>query len=292
MNLEYKVIDNTYKTLKDLLKNYFYVSDRLICKLKREKRLIVNNENVYINQILNFGDQININIDFEEESDNIVSTKMDLNILYEDSSILVIDKPQGISIHPSQGHYDNSLSNGVKYYFDKIGLKRKIRLVNRLDKDTSGIVIFAKNDYIHECFIKQMKSKTYVKKYLGIVEGILSSKEGAINAPIARKEGSIIEREINSEGEYALTNYKVIEEYDNKYSLLEFILETGRTHQIRVHCKYINHPLLGDTLYGNKNNNFKGQALIAYKIEFIHPLTKNKMQIISKIHFQKENILL
>lgn len=292
MELKYKVIDNTYKTLKDLLKNYFFVSDRLICKLKRENRLMINNKNVYINQILNLNDQININIDFEEESDNIVPTKMNLNILYEDDAILVIDKPQGISIHPSQGHFDNSLANGVKYYFDEINLKRKIRLVNRLDKDTSGIVIFAKNDYIHECFIKQMKSKTYVKKYVGIVDGILQQKEGTINAPIARKEGSIIEREINLNGEYAVTNYKVLEEYKKQYSLLEFVLETGKTHQIRVHCKYINHPLVGDTLYGNEHRNFKGQALIAYKIEFIHPITKIKMQIISKMHFQKENILL
>ena len=292
MELKYKVIDNKYKTLKDLLKNYFYVSDRLICKLKRENRLIINNKNVYINQILNIQDEVNINLDFEEESDNIVPTKMNLNILYEDDAILVIDKPQGISIHPSQGHFDNSLANGVKYYFDEIGLKRKIRLVNRLDKDTSGIVIFAKNDYIHECFIKQMKSKNYVKKYLGIVEGILYQKSGEINVPIARKEGSIIEREVNLNGETAITNYKVLEEYNNKYSLLEFVLQTGRTHQIRVHCKYINHPLLGDTLYGNKNEKISGQALIAYKIEFIHPLTKNKMEIISKIHFQKEDILL
>ncbi len=292
MDLKYKVKDNKYKTLKDLLKNYFYVSDRLICKLKKQNRLIVNNQNVYINYILNFNDEISINIDFEEESDNIILSKMELSILYEDEAILVIDKPQGISIHPSQSHYDNSLANGVKYYFEKIGLRRKIRPVNRLDKDTSGIVIFAKSDYIHECFIKQMKSKTYIKKYLGIVEGILDVKSGKIEAPIARKYGSIIEREINSNGDMAITNYKVLEEYNNKYSLLEFVLETGRTHQIRVHCKHLGHPLVGDSLYGNRSDVYKGQALIAYKIEFIHPITKNKMEIISKIHFQKENILI
>lgn len=292
MDLKYKVKDNKYKTLKDLLKNYFHASDRLICKLKKQNRLIVNNNNVYINYTLNIDDEVSINIDFEEENDNIVSCNMDLSILYEDEAILVIDKTQGISIHPSQSHYEDSLANGVKKYFEKIGLKRKIRPVNRLDKDTSGIVIFAKNDYIHECFVKQMKSKNYIKKYLGIVEGILDVKSGKIEAPIARKNGSIIEREVNPNGEIAITNYKVLEEYNNKYSLLEFILETGRTHQIRVHCKYLGHPLLGDSLYGNKSDVYKGQALIAYKIEFIHPITKNKMEIISKIHFQKENILI
>ena len=240
MNLNYTVKNNKYKTLKDLLKNYFYASDRFISKLKREHRLIVNGKEVYINYELKFNDRICIDIDFEEEYDNIVPTKMDLNILYEDEAILVVDKQQGFAVHPSQNHFDDSLSNGVKFYFDKIGLKRKIRPVNRLDKDTFGIVIFAKSDYIHECFIKQMKTNDYIKKYIGLVQGKLDIKESVIDAPIARVDGSIIEREINENGERAITHYKILEEYDN-VSLVEFILETGRTHQIRVHCKYINH---------------------------------------------------
>lgn len=285
MNLYYKVIDDKYKTLKDCMKNYFFASDRFICKLKREKRLKVNNQEVYINYELKLNDEININIDFDEESDNIISQNTDINILYEDEAILVLDKEKGMPIHPSHGHYEDSLANGVKFYFEKIGLKRKIRPVNRLDKDTAGIVIFAKNDYIHECFIKQMKTKEYVKKYIGLVQGILEKKEGTINASIIRKDGSIIEREINPEGEFAITHYKVLEEYD-KFSLVEFVLETGRTHQIRVHCKYINHPLLGDTLYGKASEKYVGQALIAKEIEFIHPLTRKKMKIVSKRHFQ------
>lgn len=285
MDLKYIVENEKYSTLKDLLKNYFWASDRFIARLKREHRLVVNGKEVYINYDLKLNDRIYINIDFEEESDNIVPYKIDLDILYEDDAILVVDKQQGFAVHPSQNHYENSLANGVKYYFDSIGLKRKIRPVNRLDKDTAGIVIFAKNDYIHECFIKQMKSKDYVKKYIGIVKGILDCKEGTINAPIARKDGSIIEREINENGEVAITHYKVLEEYDDT-SLVEFILETGRTHQIRVHTKYINHPLVGDTLYGKKSEMYIGQALIAKEIEFIHPISRNKMKIVSKMHFQ------
>lgn len=255
MNLNYKVQDDKYKTLKDLLKNYFDVSERFIARLKREHRLIVNNKEVYINYLLNINDEICINIDFDEGCDNIIPTQMDLGILYEDEAILVVDKQQGFAVHPSQNHYTDSLSNGIKFYFDKIGLKRKIRPINRLDKDTFGIVIFAKSDYIHECFIKQMKNKTYIKKYIGIVDGILDKKEGIIDAPICRVCGSIIEREVNKNGEKAVTIFRVLEEYKNT-SLVEFILGTGRTHQIRVHMAQIGYPLVGDTVYSNGKNPF------------------------------------
>ncbi len=134
-----------------------------------------------------------------------------------------------------------------------------------------------------------MKTKEYVKKYIGLVEGILKEKQGKIDAPIFRAEGSIIKREVRSDGDNAITYYKVLKEYDNM-SLVEFILETGRTHQIRVHCKYIKHPLIGDTLYGSPSNKFNGQALIAKEIKFVHPITKEKMTIVSKFDFK--NILL
>ena len=144
MNLEYLVKDEKYKTLKDLLKNYFYASDRFIAKLKRNHRLKVNDKEVYINYILKINDSVNVNIDFDETTDNIVPNYIKIDILYEDDAILVVDKQQGLAVHPSQNHYDNSLANGVKYYFDKIGLKRKIRPVNRLDKDTSRNCYFCK----------------------------------------------------------------------------------------------------------------------------------------------------
>lgn len=137
-----------------------------------------------------------------------------------------------------------------------------------------------------------MKTKDYVKKYIGIVSGILETKQGIINVPISRKQGSIIEREVNEKGKMAITHYKVLEEYSNKTSLIEYTLQTGRTHQIRVHSKYIGHPLIGDSLYGNIDKEYSGQQLIAYKISFVHPITKDKMEIISKIRFQKNNILL
>ncbi len=137
MNLEYIIKDNKYTTIKNILKEEFNMSDRLILKLKTNKKILLNNNTAYVNDLVKLNDKINIIIDFNEDNSNIVPTKMNLNIIYEDEAMLIIDKPASIAVHPSILHYDNSLSNGVKYYFDELGLKKKIRIVNRLDKDTS-----------------------------------------------------------------------------------------------------------------------------------------------------------
>jgi len=178
---------------------------------------------------------------------------MDLDILYEDDGMLIVNKPPFIPVHPSMEHYEDSLSNGVKYYFNSINLKRKIRPVNRLDKNTSGIVIFAKNEYIQECLVKQMKSGTYEKIYLALVDGIIDKEKQIIDAPIARKEDSIIERCVSSTGYTAITIIELLKSFYD-YSLIRCTLKTGRTHQIRVHTSYIGHPILGDDLYGKKSD--------------------------------------
>ncbi len=287
MNLKYKVTNNKYFNIKEILKSYFQISDRLLVKLKKNKKIFLNNLTTYINKTVVIGDEISVNLDFEEESKNIIAKYMPLDILFEDSSFLIINKPAGLPIHPSILHFEDTISNGVKYYFNSINLKTKIRPVMRLDKDTSGIVIFAKNEYIQEALIKQMKNKSFKKEYYAILEGHLETKNGIINAPISRKENSIIEREINSKGDIAITNFELINNYtfsnslikNKKLSFVKFYLETGRTHQIRVHSKYINHPILGDSLYGNKSELISRQALHAYKISFIHPISKKQIVI-------------
>ena len=193
-------------------------------------------------------------------------------------------------IHPSMDHYKDSLSNGVKYYFNSIGLKRKIRPVNRLDKNTSGIVIFAKNEYIQECLIKQMTSNVFEKEYIALVQGCLNKKEQIINAPITRKEDSIIERCVSENGDSAITEVKLINTF-NGYSLVKCNLKTGRTHQIRVHLSYIGYPVLGDDLYGTKSDLINRQALHAYRIKFIHPITKKEIEIISQITKDIEKLI-
>lgn len=267
---------NLYNTVRDVLKNYFLVSSRLLLKLKNNNCVFLNNKKCSINSTISLGDIVSFSLDYEEDNSNIVATNIPLNIVYEDDCLLIINKQPNVAIHPSMLHYDNSLSNGVKFYFDSIGLKKKIRPVNRLDRNTSGLVIFAKNEYVQEFLIKQMQNNTFSKEYLAILEGILDKKQGTINAPIARKKDSIIERCVDESGDFSITHYKVIKEFNN-LSLVNFKLETGRTHQIRVHSSYIGHPILGDDLYGNKSSLIYRQALHSYKISFIHPKTREKM---------------
>ena len=282
MKLEFKVTNNKYFNIKTVLKNHFEISERLLAKLKRNQQIFLNGKPTYVTNKIEIGDLILVDLDFEEETENIIPNKMDLEILFEDDSFLIVNKPFGIPVHPSILHFEDSLSNGIKYYFNSINLNKKIRPVNRLDKDTSGIVIFAKNEYIQECLIKQMKNNAFKKEYYAILEGMLEKKSGTIDAPISRKEGSIIEREINSKGDYAVTHYEVIKNFtknNNNLSLVKFILETGRTHQIRLHSKYISCPILGDSLYGKSSKLISRQALHAYKITFIHPITKKEIII-------------
>ena len=273
MDLKYIVTNNKYQNINQVLKQEFNVSTRLQQKIIKEQHVFLNSKIADTRSNISLNDVISVNLDFEEDSENIISAKMELNIIYEDECFLILNKPVGIAVHPSISHYTDSLANGVKFYFESIGLKRKIRPINRLDLNTSGLVIFAKNEYVQESLIKQMQNKTFEKYYIAFVEGTFADKEGTINLPIDRKENSIIERCIAENGQIAITDYKVLSEYDN-FSIVECYLQTGRTHQIRVHMSAIGHPLLGDTLYGTSSSLINRQALHSYKISFIHPITK------------------
>ncbi len=283
MELKYIVKNlSNYPNVRQVLKNEFNISNRLITKLKQNKLIYLNDKETYLDETLSINDIVKCKIDLKESSENIISTQMDLKIIYEDDYLLVVNKPSNMAVHPSILHYENSLSNGIKYYFESIGLNKKIRPVNRLDRDTTGIVIFAKNEYIQECLIKQMSFNSFYKEYIAILEGLLDEPKGIINASIARKDGSIIERCIDENGSKATSHYEVIDTKNN-LSLVKFVLETGRTHQIRLHSKHIGHPIIGDTLYGNESKLISRQALHCHKISFIHPITKKQIEFISTI---------
>ena len=207
MKLEYIVKEKDLnKSINEILTNEFHFSNRLLTKLIKSDKILLNNTPCDTRNCPTLDDVITIKFDIEEDNSNIIATNMDLDIIYEDEWMLVINKLAGIPIHPSRMHFTDSLSNVIKNYYDKIGLCKKIRAVNRLDFDTSGLVIFAKCEFIQECFIRQMSKNIFQKTYLCLINGFLENETGAINLPIGRKDGSIIERCIKTEGQPSVTH--------------------------------------------------------------------------------------
>ena len=296
MELKYIVnMDDEFISINELLAVKFSFSTRLLNKLIKNKKIFRNNISVDTREKPKTNDVITIDLSYEEDNENIVPTIIPLDIVYEDDWILVINKPSGIAVHPSILHFDDSLSNGVRYYFDKIGLKKKIRPVNRLDLNTSGIVIFAKCEYIQECLIRQMNTNNFKKEYWCIVNGFFDDniKGGTINKPIARKPGSIIERCVDySKGQTSITHYEILKKLEKiNCTYIRCNLETGRTHQIRVHFSSMGHSLLGDSLYGNSSNLIDRQALHCFKISFIHPITKKEITFTANLPKDMEALI-
>lgn len=283
MELIYEITENDFnKTINEIILKKFNFSNRLLTKLIKNKNILFNKKEVDTRTVVTNPGIIKIDLNCNEDNSNIVATKMNLNIIYEDEWMLVVNKPAGCPIHPSRLHFEDSLSNGIKYYFDSINLNKKIRPVNRLDLHTSGLVIFAKCEYIQEQFSIQMTNNLFKKEYLCLVDGLFKERSGTIDLPISRKKGSIIERTINENGKKSITHYEVLKEFDN-YSLVHCKLETGRTHQIRVHMQAIGHPILGDTLYGKYSDLINRQALHSYKIQCIHPVTGKELKFVADL---------
>ncbi|NDO19158.1 RluA family pseudouridine synthase [Lachnospiraceae bacterium MD329] len=280
--LEYKVISQyDGENVKTVLKQHFKMSTALIKELKKYKNGIqLNGEHIRVVDTVTTGDMLRVTIR-DTASENIIPKNIPIDIVYEDEDILVIDKPPYMPTHPSMGNYENSVANGVMYYFKTRGENRVFRAVNRLDKDTSGLMTIAKNAYIHARLGEEIGTGELRRKYDCIVCGDIDG-DGTVDAPIKRADCSVINRIVSEDGQRAVTHYKVLERY-GKYTLLSMELETGRTHQIRVHMAHIGHPLAGDWLYGTEDKQkVPRQMLHSCYLRFIHPITNREMVFDSK----------
>ncbi len=249
-------------------------------KLIDDGNVTINGESVKSKQLTIIGSEVEINLPAPTEL-SVKAVDIPLDIVYQDSDLAVINKQQGLTVHQGSGTGEDTLVNALLYHLDSLsGINGVIRpgIVHRIDKDTSGLLVVAKNDKAHLSLSKQIESKTCKRVYVALLEGNLKEDEGRIETYISRSTKNRTQMAVSSSGRRAVTNFKVLER-SNGYTLCEFSLETGRTHQIRVHSKHLGHPIVGDTVYGYKNQKFKldGQLLHARKLSFIHPTTQKEV---------------
>ena len=261
-------------------------------RLIKDRNITVNGKPTKSSYKIEENDEIAIEVP-EVETTEIKPENIKIDIVYEDSDIAVINKQAGLVVHPAHGHFSGTLVNALLYHIkDLSGINGEIRpgIVHRLDKDTSGLIVIAKNDKVHTALTEMFQEKKIRKTYLAILKGKLNKSEGKIVTQIGRdkndrKKMTVIDDA--AKGKNAITNYRVISQ-NNLFTLVKVNIETGRTHQIRVHMRHLGYPILGDSVYGRKDNE-KRQMLHAYKLEFIHPVTGRQMEFIGEIpeDFQK-----
>lgn len=267
-------------------------SRELLAQLKNQTgSILVNNQPKYMNERLAAEDFLTVHICENKTSKKIIPVQLPLDILYEDEDIMIINKPAGMPTHPSFNNYDNSLANALAYYFKSQNEAFVFRCTNRLDRDTSGVTVVSKH-LLSSGILSQMAVRHEInRQYLAIVKGCDLPEEGRIDAPLGRKPGSIIERTIDFEhGETAVTYYKIIKK-ENGHSLVSLHLETGRTHQIRIHMKYIGYPIIGDYLYNPDMSRIGRQALHSYKMSFKHPITEKWMEFTAPMPADMKSII-
>lgn len=266
------------QSIRDFLMTY-HLARKKVHELYMLKKVKLNGQLADFNTLLVAGDCLLVNV-YDEEGIDFKPQKMNLEILYEDDHLLILNKPAGIMVHPDQKEGINTLVNGVAYYYQEIGFHERVRYIHRLDTDTSGGIIFAKHFMSHSLMDYWLSEKKIRRWYLALVTGQLKVKKGKINAPIGKDRHHSARRRVAKNGDQALTFYEVKKQFKS-YSLVELELKTGRTHQIRVHMSHLGHPLLGDSLYGGiaKFGKLKRQALHSAKIEMKHPMTGDRLSL-------------
>ncbi|WP_026574551.1 RluA family pseudouridine synthase [Bacillus sp. UNC438CL73TsuS30] len=278
------------RQIKDFLKDE-EISRTALTDIKfKGGRILVNHEEVNVRYKLQKDDVLSLIFPKEKPSEGVLGEDLPLDIVFEDEYLLVVVKPAGMSTIPSREHPKGSLANALVGYYQRIGLEATSHIVTRLDRDTSGIVLIAKYRHVHHLFSKDQLVGKVKRTYEAFAGGTLEDDEGTIEKPIGRKEDSIIEREVRPDGQYACTHYKVKKRH-KAFTHVELRLETGRTHQIRVHMSSIGHPLLGDDLYGGETTLLKRQALHCKKVTFIHPLLKKEMTFTANLPNDMQELL-
>ena len=273
--------------LKSELLDKMNISVRMLCSIKKEKSVTVNGKYVPMHTMV-CGTDI-IKIELPHESNEYEAQQMGIEVLYEDFDLLVVEKPFGMVVHPTRNHLENTMLNALKYYFDENGIKSKVRFVNRLDRDTSGILIVAKNAYAHSVLTKDTSMWEMHKKYIAVVEGKLD-ESGTIRLPIIKSEDGI-RRMVDENGQECVTHYRTIKS-NERASFVELELETGRTHQIRVHMSAMGHPIFGDELYGGNMDFIERQALHCIQLGFYSPRLEKEISVKTKLHDDMTELLM
>lgn len=262
------------------LRSMGFSAQVLIALKKIPESILLNGRWEYVSKEMSAGDVLTIRLIETASSPHITPVSLPLDILYEDEDLLVINKPADMPIHPSMNHHDNTLANAAAFYFRSRNIPYVFRCVNRLDRDTTGLTILAKHMLSAGLLSEMVRNRTLHREYMAIVSGTDLPDCGTVDAPIARVEGSAIERRVDFEkGEHAVTHYQVLRrDYKKNLSLLSLSLDTGRTHQIRVHMKYLGYPLIGDFIYNPDKTYIARQALHSCRLSFAHPITKERME--------------
>ena len=273
------------------LEEFLYTKDisgRLFRKLYKSKQIYTNG--IFVRKSLKLRPGDIVSLYMEDENESINPEPIDLDIVFEDNDLLILNKPPNIVVHPTKSHQTNTLSNGIANYFLKNNINKKIRFVNRLDMDTTGILIVAKNSFAHQQMAIQFEDNTVIKRYLTVVSGYVKSNEDIINEPIGREDENSIKKVVSPSGQKALTKYNVIELYKNA-TLLEVQIFTGRSHQIRVHLEHIGHPIIGDVLYNEESPLIKRQALHSNYLKALHPRTKEEIEFYAPLPNDISNLI-
>lgn len=278
------------KLLREFLKEK-EISKSALADIKFKGGFIsVNDQEVNVRYALKTADRVRIEFPPEVPSEGIKGEEIPLSIIYEDEYLLVVNKPPGMNTIPSREHPYGSLASGLIGYYEKNGISATTHIVTRLDRDTSGLVLIAKHSHIHHLFSKQQRSGGVKRSYEAFVEGFVEQGVGMIDAPIARKPDSIIEREVRPDGQNACTLFEISNRYEG-FTHMKLRLKTGRTHQIRVHMSYLGHPLLGDTLYGGNRDSISRQALHCRELTFSHPFLHKEIRFTASLPTDMQEVL-